>query len=502
MQQLPTRRVVLGLLGSAIAAPAALADAPVRSLRPVARPATAAGGTRARLPERPEALLDGSGLTGATAWAVANLRTGATLEAVNADAGQPPASVAKVLTTLYALEALGSGYRFKTRLMTTGPVQNGVLSGDLILAGGGDPTLSTDDLADLAKQLKDKGIREVRGKFLVWEGALPFTFSIDPEQPEQLGYSPAVSGIALNYNRVYFEWKRAGKDYAVAMDARTERYRPEVAMAEMRLVDRGMPVYTYSDRGGKDSWTVSARALGKDGGRWLPVRKPGDYAGDVFRTLARAYGIVLPAPKITRDLPGGTVLAERSSPPLAEVLRDMLKWSNNLTAEMVGMTATAAREGRPPASLRASAEAMSRWGQQRFGMHHTAMHDHSGLSDDSRMCAADLLGALIQAQKSGALRPLLKPIAVRDPKGRVLKKPEVSVDAKTGTLNYVSGLGGFMTAADGTELAFVIFSADTRARQKMSDAEREGSSATRHWNGRAKMFQQKLIARWGALYGS
>ncbi|MFD2856719.1 D-alanyl-D-alanine carboxypeptidase/D-alanyl-D-alanine-endopeptidase [Seohaeicola zhoushanensis] len=407
-----------------------------------------------------------------------------------------------MLTTLYALEALGAEHRFRTRALATGPIRNGVLQGDLVLAGGGDPTLSTDDLAEIAAQLKARGLREVRGDFLVWDGALPYEFSIDAEQPEQLGYSPAVSGIALNYNRVYFEWKRAGKGYAVSMDARTERYRPEVAMAEMKLADRAMPVYTYADRGGRDSWSVSARALGRDGGRWLPVRKPADYAGDVFRTLARAHGIVLKAPKVTRDLPGGEVLAEKVSPPLAAILRDMLKWSTNLTAEMVGMAATAARDARPPASLRASAEAMSRWAATRYGMQRTAMRDHSGLSDDSRMCVNDLLGALVAAQKSGALRPLLKTIPVRDPKGKVVRKPEIHVDAKTGTLNYVSGLGGFMTASDGTELAFVIFSADTRARNRMSQAEREGSDATRHWNGRAKMFQQKLIARWGTLYGS
>ncbi|MCB1343430.1 MAG: D-alanyl-D-alanine carboxypeptidase/D-alanyl-D-alanine-endopeptidase, partial [Pseudooceanicola sp.] len=371
-----------------------------------------------------------------------------------------------------------------------------------VLAGGGDPTLTSDDLAALAQQLKAKGLREVRGNFLVFDGALPFTFSIDREQPEQLGYSPALSGIALNYNRVYFEWKRAGKGYAVSMDARTERYRPEVAMAEMRLSDRVGPVYSYADRGGRDLWTVSSRALGKDGGRWLPVRKPAEYAGDVFRTLTRAHGIVLKEARVVRAQPGGTVLAEKASEPLPEILRDMLKWSNNLTAEMVGQTATAAREGRPPASLKASAEAMSHWGAQRYGMGRTMMRDHSGLSDQSRMSAADLLRALVAAHREGTLRPLLKPIAVRDTKGRVVKKAEISVDAKTGTLNYVSGLGGFMTAADGTDLAFVIFSADPAARNRMSRADREGSSATRHWNGRAKMLQQKLIARWGTLYGS
>lgn len=76
------------------------------------------------------------------------------------------------------------------------------------------------------------------------------------------------------------------------------------------------------------------------------------------------------------------------------------------------------------------------------------------------------------------------------------------MNAKTGTLNFVSGLGGFMTAADGTELAFAIFAADTSARAKISRAEREVPPGARGWNGQAKAFQQKLIAHWGKAYGS
>ena len=167
------------------------------------------------------------------------------------------------------------------RLLAAGPVQKGVLNGDLILAGGGDPTLTPDDLAVMAADLKKAGVREVRGDFRVYEGALPFVASIDPDQPEHVGYSPAVSGIALNFNRVHFEWRVAGKGYAVSMDARTGKYRPDVAMAQMKVVARSLPVYTYEDLDGVDRWTVASSALGNGGSRWLPVRKPGAYAGTI-----------------------------------------------------------------------------------------------------------------------------------------------------------------------------------------------------------------------------
>ncbi len=449
-----------------------------------------------------DALIARSGLSGEVVCAVADVKTGLELEASGGARGLPPASVAKALTSLYALVTLGPGYRFTTRLLAAGPVQNGVLNGDLILAGGGDPTLTTDDLAAMAADLKKAGVREVRGTFRVYEGALPFERSIDPQQPDHLGYSPAVSGLALNFNRVHFEWKRAGKGYTVAMDARTERYRPEVVMAQMKVVSRSVPVYTYADQKGTDQWTVASKALGKGGSRWLPVRKPGVYAGDVFATMARSQGIVLTKAKMTGGLPSGTkVLVQHSSASLQVILKDMLKYSNNLTAEMVGMTATAARSGRP-GSLKASGREMSRWAAQRFGMKGTDMVDHSGLGDASRMTAQDLVGALVQARKQNMLRPLMKPFALRDAKGRVNKAHPIRVDAKTGTLNFVSGLGGYMTAADGTELAFAIFAADTRQRSRIRRADREVPQGARGWNRQAKTLQQKLIERWGALYGS
>lgn len=497
MFSIVSRRFVLSGLGAITAAGAVYGGAPATSLRPQARGSDA--------PRRADAgagaLIKAAGLSGAVACAVADINTGRQLETVQGKMGLPPASVAKALTTLYALEVLGAKYRFTTRIMATGPLRNGILHGDLILAGGGDPTLTTDDLAAMAAELKTAGIREVRGNFQVYDGALPFVHSIDAQQPDQLGYSPAVSGIALNFNRVHFEWKRGSKGYAVTMDARTTRYRPAVHMAKMKVIKRRTPVYTYKDRNGVDQWTVASMALGNNGARWLPVRKPAAYVADVFQTLARAHGVVLKKPKFDRKLPGDArVLVQHHSAELRVIIKGMLKYSNNLTAEMVGMTASAAR-GRKPASLKASAAEMSRWASDRFGMTGTKMVDHSGLGDASRMTPEDLVGALVQVRKRGILKPLLKPFVMRDAKGRVYKNHPIKVNAKTGTLNFVSGLAGYMTAADGTEMAFAIFTADTAIRARIKRADREVPQGARTWNRKSKKLQQKLIERWGALYG-
>jgi len=490
-----SRRWILAGLGAAAVPGTVSGGPPAASLRPQMRGADFAE----RVTGGAEALIARFGLPGEVACSVAEVKSGKRLDSIRGAAGMPPASVAKIVTSLYALDRLGANHRFITRVIAAGPVSNGVVQGDLVLAGGGDPTLDTDGLADLAAQMKRAGIREVRGRLLVYDGALPYARSIDSTQPDHLGYSPAVSGIALNYNRVHFQWTQGAKGYAVAMDARSERYRPAVEMARMRVANRRLPVYTYRDQNGIDDWTVASTALGKAGSRWLPVRKPALYAGDVFRTMARAHGIVLRPAEVTDRLPGGTEVARQTSAPLREVLRLMLKYSNNLTAEMVGMSATAAG-GAAPRSLRASAEEMSRWAGRELGMGATRLVDHSGLSDASRMTPDDLVTALVAVRRQGVLRPLLKPFPMRDARGNLIKNHPIRVDAKTGTLYFVSGLGGFLTAPDGTELAFAIFTADLQSRARSKRAEEEVPQGARPWNRKSKQLQQKLIERWGAAH--
>ena len=491
-----SRRFVLGGVASVFAG-AALSGPPATSLRPRAR----AGEFVKRAAGDPDALLNASGLSGDVCFVVADARTGLRLEGRNSTKSLPPASVAKAITALYALDVLGPEHRFQTRIMATGPIKNGILRGDLILAGGADPTLDTNALAAMAQSLKKSGLTEVRGAFKIYDGALPFVRSIDPDQPDYVGYSPAISGIALNYNRVHFEWKRGSNGYGVTMEARSDKYRPGVSMARMRIADRSLPVYTYKNTNAQDQWTVAKGALGKGGARWLPVRKPALYAGDVFRTFARSNGIELSAPQPVRARPKASVLVTQSSEPLQELLRDMLRYSTNLTAEMVGMAATTARTGRTT-SLRASAAEMNRWAKTSLGMKNVRLVDHSGLGGESGISASDMVEALVQVHSRHGLHPILKSVDLRDKNGRVNKNHPIKVDAKTGTLNFVSGLAGYMTAPDGTELAFAIFAADEAARAKIKRADRERPPGARTWNRKAKKLQQSLIERWGSVYGS
>ena len=489
-----SRRVMLGGLLSGVGQ-VALGEGMPRSLRPIARsddfrPVSAAS---------VEALIAKAGIGGKTAFVVANARTGQILETRNPVLGMPPASVAKSITAQYALENLGPAHSFATRVIASAPMLNGRIDGDLILEGGGDPTLDTNAIAEMVGALKSTGLREVTGRFLVSGGPLPHVDRIDRRQPEHLGYNPAVSGLNLNYNRVHFEWKPAGGKYAVTMDARSDKYRPEVSLTQMEIIDRKYPIYTYANGGSKERWTVARSALGKGGSRWLPVRMPELYSGEVFKIFARSHGIVLRSPQMAKVKARGTVLVQRDSPPLQLILKNMLKYSTNLTAEVAGLSASVKRD---PAvgGLAASAGEMSDWMRDRLGARKSRFVDHSGLGDRTRVTPGDMVQALVRIGPQSTLSSILKPIALRDAKGNPRKGSSASMRAKTGTLHFVSGLAGFITAGK-SELAFAIFSANADRRDALSVEERERPPGARGWNNQARRLQSGLVDRWIDLYG-
>lgn len=486
------RTFLAGLTGTLAFGLSGSAGALEQSLRPVARPA---GLFKAAIPDG-DALINRTGLQGTVSYCLRDAETGVILEARTPDTPLPPASVAKALTTVYALHHLGAGHRFSTTVMATGPVQNGVVQGDLILTGGGDPTLNSDDLAGLAATLAEQGVTGLTGAFALDQSALPALPYIDAGQPAQFGYNPAISGLNLNYNRVYFEWARQGRSYRIAMEARTNHRSPATAVAQMRLVERAAPVYTYTRMPAADQWTVARSALGKGGGRWLPVRHPARYAGDIFAQIARSKGLRLPNPTLLTTAQTGTVLAQHNSPALPEVLRGMLKYSTNLTAETLGLTISGS------ADLPKSSALMNDWLHQTYGTTATTLVDHSGLGGASRTTVRDLC-AIFRAEQAGQLPELMKPIKMRkDLPAWATPAHAQQVAAKTGTLDFVSTLGGYLTAANGRKMIFAIQTADLERRAAISPDDRERPAGSKTWNRRSQHLKQLLLARWGVLYGT
>ncbi|MEL6232902.1 MAG: D-alanyl-D-alanine carboxypeptidase [Pseudomonadota bacterium] len=532
------------LTGAAALVPvAACADAPVTAPLPPVRPAPATQHT-STISAAPAARTDPL-LSGRSGFALMDLDTGRMLEAEAADQAFLPASVTKIPTALYALETLGPGHRFATTLIATGPVRGGVLEGDLILRGGGDPTLDTDGLAELAAQAARAGIRRVAGRFLTDASALPFVAKIDPGQPVQAAYNPTISGLSLNFNRVFFEWNRA-RTPQLSLEARARVHSPAVRHISVSSVPRSWPVFAWEDApGGGEHWTVAAEAMRRRGGRWLPVRDPAAYAGDVFRTLAAAHGLQVPPaqpaqttlqaqiaqPAPTQPLSPaslvpqsqpqpqpqpqpqsefqplpqalqGEEIARWSSAGLTAILRGMLKFSTNLTAEMVGLSASAKR-GLVAGDLAGSATAMRDWLSAYCALATPPeFANHSGLSAQTILTPAQTVAMLAAEERRapGRLAGLLKP--VRLPKTGLNGTPPVGMAvAKTGTLAFARGLAGFVTTGDGRRLVFAIYATDLQARAA-ARLDLDQPRGSRSWIRRARAQETNILLSWLAHYNA
>lgn len=431
---------------------------------------------------------------------VADLATGETLEALNPEEGFAPASVAKAPTALYALEALGPGFRFRTEARAAGAVADGALAGDFVLAGGGDPELDSDGLAALAEAAAAR-VRRVEGRFLVDPGPWPAAAMIDGDQPVAAAYNPAVGGLNLNFNRVRFRWRRKGAAVDYAMEAHAERASPPTRAVAAALMgaDCGCPLFEHDDGAGREVWRVRSDALRGEGSVWLPVRAPAAYAGDVFRSVAAEAGLALPAPEIGRA-PGATALAAHESRPLETIIRDMLRFSTNLTAEAIGLAATEARTGRP-ADLSGSARAMAEWAAALAGFPPGdpgfALANHSGLSAESR--ASPLrMAAFLRAAAATPLPGLLDDHPIGD---RADPGPEGAfVAAKTGTLDFSRGLAGYAEAASGRRLVFAYFAGDLPRRAATRGMGRRPPGAV-EWRNRAVALERALLRSWLTRFG-
>ncbi|SDE25449.1 D-alanyl-D-alanine carboxypeptidase / D-alanyl-D-alanine-endopeptidase (penicillin-binding protein 4) [Paracoccus isoporae] len=431
-------------------------------------------------PPRPGRLIEEAGLGAAVRYAVFD-PDGALLEGRGADQPVAPASTLKILTALYALDRLGGGRRFATRVLRHGDT--------LILAGGGDPVLDSDALATLAGRVAAAAPQGI-ARLAVWGGALPFIAEISPEQADHLAYNPAVSGMMLNFNRVHLAWNSGGAGMAVT--ARARAHRP-VAYTVRAAGVSGGPVFAWRTDAAREIWEINRSALRVAGSRWLPVRRPEIYAGDVFQTLARAAGLPLPAPEVIGDLPDGAVeIARIESPPLTEILRGMMEYSTNLTAEAVGLHASGA------ADLRASAGAMRGWAA-RQGIEGLDLRDHSGMSAQSRVTAramAQVIATL--GVRDGALRGLMRHVGLQDARGRA-QPGDLRLDAKTGTLNFVSNLAGYGGLPGAREVIFAIYVSDMERRAATEG--RELPDGVIGWTHRAKYLQQELVRSWLGRYG-
>jgi serine-type D-Ala-D-Ala carboxypeptidase/endopeptidase (penicillin-binding protein 4) len=433
---------------------------------------------RAEAVEDLAAILGRSRLARHTGFALADAATGALIEAHQPDIDFPPASVVKIVTALYALEALGPGRRFRTEVLAPP-------GGGLALVGGGDPVLDTDALGEMALRLARGG---AGGALVVDDRALPQVPAIDADQPGHAGYNATVSGMNLNFNRVHLAWAPGRGAPQLSVTAPGARHSAPVRAVRVEL--GGVGGMSHRLEADAEIWRLApAMATGR-GSLWLPVRRPAAYAGDVFASLAGAAGVAVPSVATGPAVAGGRIIAAHESPNLAALMRGMLQHSTNLTAEAAGLAAAGGRAG----GLAHSSAAMTDWARRRFGLRRAIFANHSGLTLRSRLTARETLAILT---KSRALEDLLPERPLLDARGEPMRGRGVL--AKTGTMHFLRGYAGFLPGRRRT-LAFAVLAADVDARGPLGPGAAAAPPGAREWLARARAQESALLRRWAALY--
>lgn len=435
-------------------------------------PPAARAGTEAELPAGIEAALAAPGLQrGITGICVQSLRDGRILYFHNSRALFMPASNMKIVTAALALDRLGPEYRFATRLSTPARVSQGTLHGDVYLQGFGDPTLTTAGLQEFVTTLRQCGIRKVQGSVVVDDSFFPGPRLGRGWSWDYLGdyYAMEVSALSLNENVVVLHARpgtAAGKPAILSWD-------PPARCIEVENRTKTGPA------GSKQELSVS-RALGSrritvEGSIPLgagsaalepvTVDDPALYCGSVFAELLRQARIRVAGGVKHGAVPtGARVLCEHRSAPLSEVLPAFLKPSDNHYGEQIMRTVlaesakTAGPGATPPSEQDLVGALLVKAGAPVDGMRPV---DGSGLSRLD-LISPDALVRLLRwtrAQPAGDLLYNALPVAGKD--GTLLRRmrgtaAEGNAHAKTGTVNVVSCLSGYVTTAAGEPLAFSI----------------------------------------------
>jgi serine-type D-Ala-D-Ala carboxypeptidase/endopeptidase (penicillin-binding protein 4) len=374
-----------------------------------------------------------------------------------------PASVMKLVTTYAALELLGRDYRWKTEAFLGGPLVDGVLHGDLIIKGYGDPKITIEQWQSFMATLRAKGLDRVAGDLALdrtWFKPAkhdPAEFDKEPLKP----YNVGPDALLVSFNSVRFVFAPNAAGDAVEL-------RAEPALAEVTL---GAPPRIGSGDCGDWRGTVGARFVNR--GATASVAFAGSFAAScserewyvalldhphfafgMFSTYFREAGGLFNGGLRDVYAPSGVPpFATLESPPLYDIVRDVNKLSNNVMARQIFLTLATTRHP-PPATPALAADVVQRFlKERRIPMPGLVIENGSGLSRNERVTAGGLAQLLAAADRSAAREEFASSLAVAATDGTVQKRFQNGTVAgqallKTGTLEGVKALAGYVIDAE------------------------------------------------------
>jgi len=418
---------------------------------------------------------------------VRDAATGDTRLAVNAGQPMNPASLMKLVTTFAGLELLGPAYTWKTTVWSAAPIEDGVLKGDLVIRGSADPKLTFEQFWLLLRQLRGRGIREIEGDLVLDRSLLAVndhdspTFDDKPLRP----YNVSPDALLLNF-----------KTLRLTLLAEPERKQVQL-LAEPEPANLDITNLIRPSNGSCGDWKENLRAdLTQHGGRWrliltgtlpascgeknwyLGVLPHADYVRGVFEQLWRELGGSWRGNVRDGSVPpDARQLALIESPALAELVRDINKFSNNVMARQLFLT-IGAEGGRHPARTEDADAAVRTWlAERELRFAELVLDNGSGLSRRERISADSLARLLAAAWRSPVMPELMASlplVAVDGTMKKRLKNDGVAGQAhiKTGTLEGVKAIAGYVLDRNGRQqiIVFLVNHANAQSAQSAQDA--------------------------------
>jgi D-alanyl-D-alanine carboxypeptidase/D-alanyl-D-alanine-endopeptidase (penicillin-binding protein 4) len=419
-----------------------------------------------------------------------------------AQAALNPASVMKLVTTWSALHLLGPAARWRTELLANAPVQDGVLSGDLYLRGSGDPKLTQDGLREALRTLRARGVRDIAGDLVLDRSQFaiaevdPARFDQAPTRPYNVG--PDALLAQFKAVRVQFLPAAAGELAHLSIDPPL----PEIALSgTVQTVAGPCPDWRAQLQLTVDGNAASAR-INLSGALPASCGERAWYLGLLSHPVYLQSLLRLTWTELGGSLRGGwregvvppeaRVLSRIDSPTVAEVIRDINKYSNNVMARQLFLSLSAAQrrdeDGTPiigaarqalappglsdraepgraePASAERSTRAVRALLDARgIALPELVLENGSGLSRAERISAAGLVRLIEDAWSSNVMPEFVAsmPVAaldgtLRDRRG--LQSLAGDAHLKTGSLNDVRAIAGVVQDRTGRRhaIAFLV----------------------------------------------